>query len=176
MVIPMLKIRRPTGRLIFNMGIPIPGKTVFYIETGPCSLVSISEFFNHSHCGLITPYCINKPSHHCINSSAPGQNGSHFADNILRCIFLNEKFYLYFDEFPKRSFDVFFDHCNVGSKFQCHLKLHKVFNHIEPFKHVCQIKVDQHAGGKWLIHDTKHRKDNQLQSLKLPCRISKLGS
>ena len=28
-------------------------------------------------------------------------------------------------------------------------------------------KVDQHAGGKWLIHDTKRRKDNQLQSLKL---------
>ena len=25
--------------------------------------------------------------------------------------------------------------------------------------------VDQHAGGKWLIHDTKRRKDNQLQSL-----------
>ena len=24
--------------------------------------------------------------------------------------------------------------------------------------------VDHHAGGKWLIHDTKHRKDNQLQS------------
>ena len=32
-------------------------------------------------------------------------------------------------------------------------------------------KVDKHTGGKWLIHDTKHRKDNQLQSLKLPCRI-----
>ena len=29
-------------------------------------------------------------------------------------------------------------------------------------------KVDQHAGGKCLIHDTKRRKDNQLQSLKLP--------
>ena len=28
-------------------------------------------------------------------------------------------------------------------------------------------KVDQHAGGKWLIHDTKCRKANQLQSLKL---------
>ena len=28
--------------------------------------------------------------------------------------------------------------------------------------------VDQHAGGKWLIHDTKRRKDNQLQSLKSP--------
>ena len=37
-------------------------------------------------------------------------------------------------------------------------------------------KVDKHAGGKWLIHDTKRRKDNQLQSLKLPCRISKLSS
>ena len=29
-------------------------------------------------------------------------------------------------------------------------------------------KVVQHAGGKWLIHDTKRHKDNQLQSLKLP--------
>ena len=37
-------------------------------------------------------------------------------------------------------------------------------------------KVDRHAGGKWLIHDTKRRKDNQLQSLKLPYRISKLSS
>ena len=37
-------------------------------------------------------------------------------------------------------------------------------------------KVDQNAGGKWIIHDTKRRKDNQLQSLKLPCRISKLSS
>ena len=37
-------------------------------------------------------------------------------------------------------------------------------------------KVDQHAGGKWLIHDNKRHKDNQLQSLKLPCRISKFSS
>ena len=35
-------------------------------------------------------------------------------------------------------------------------------------------KLDQHAGGKWLIHHTKRRKDYQLQSLKLPYRISKL--
>ena len=28
-------------------------------------------------------------------------------------------------------------------------------------------KVDQHTGGKWLIHSTKRRKDNQLQSLEL---------
>ena len=36
-------------------------------------------------------------------------------------------------------------------------------------------KVDQHAGGKWLIHDTKRRKNNQMKSLKPPCRISKLS-
>ena len=33
-------------------------------------------------------------------------------------------------------------------------------------------KLDQHTGGKWLIHGTKHHKDNQLQSLEPPCRIS----
>ena len=32
--------------------------------------------------------------------------------------------------------------------------------------------VDQNTRGKWLIHGTKYRKDNQLQSLELPCRIS----
>ena len=26
-----------------------------------------------------------------FNSSPPGQNGCHFADNVLRCIFVNEK-------------------------------------------------------------------------------------
>ena len=38
MAISMLKIRRPLGRLIFNMGIAIPGKTVFLIETAPSML------------------------------------------------------------------------------------------------------------------------------------------
>ena len=39
------------------------------------------------------------------------------------------------------------------------------------FKLDSQI-VDQHTGGKCLIHGTKRRKDNQYQSLELPCRIS----
>ena len=38
----MLKIRRPLGRLIFNMGIAIPGKTVFLIETAPWVLFSVT--------------------------------------------------------------------------------------------------------------------------------------
>ena len=32
--------------------------------------------------------------------------------------------------------------------------------------------VDKHTGCKLLIHGTKHHKDNQLQSLELPCKIS----
>ena len=29
-----------------------------------------------------------------INSSPPGQNDRHFTDNIFRCIFVNEKFFI----------------------------------------------------------------------------------
>ena len=29
-----------------------------------------------------------------VNSSPPGENGHHFADDIFRCIFVNEKFYI----------------------------------------------------------------------------------
>ena len=32
--------------------------------------------------------------------------------------------------------------------------------------------MDQQTGGKRLTHGTKRRKDNQLQSMELPCRIS----
>ena len=44
MAISMLKIRRPLGRLIFNMGIAIPGKTVFLIETAPWPFSSYGGF------------------------------------------------------------------------------------------------------------------------------------
>ena len=43
MAISMLKIRRPLGRLIFNMGIAIPGKTVFLIEMAPWKLYVTSS-------------------------------------------------------------------------------------------------------------------------------------
>ena len=45
MAISMLKIRRPLGRLIFNMGIAIPGKTVFLIETAP--RLFLAQFYPH---------------------------------------------------------------------------------------------------------------------------------
>ena len=52
MAISMLKIRRPLGRLIFNMGIAIPGKTVFLIETAPrTSVRAVMEV--PLKCGLV---------------------------------------------------------------------------------------------------------------------------
>ena len=55
----MLKIRwpRPRDRLIFNMGIPIPGKDSLYIETGPWGLFQypitlIIRSFNISKVGV----------------------------------------------------------------------------------------------------------------------------
>ena len=53
MAISMLKIRRPLGRLIFNMGIAIPGKTVFLIETAPRLFVPI--FIHKMHKNMTTP-------------------------------------------------------------------------------------------------------------------------
>ena len=47
------------------------------------------------------PFCsglnmLNPPSplNMHVNSSPPGQNGCHFADNIFQCIFMNEKFWI----------------------------------------------------------------------------------
>ena len=45
--IPMLKIRRFRDRLIFNMGIPIPGKDGIYNETGPSFLDAIVIYKLH---------------------------------------------------------------------------------------------------------------------------------
>ena len=70
------------------------------------------------------------------------------------------------------------DICNCIGKNKKNEDILPIMLNIQP---ICCLKVDfqkldQHTGGKWLIHDTKRRKDNQLQSLKLPCRIFKLGS
>ena len=51
----MLKIRRPLGRLIFSMGIAIPGKTVFLIETAPgCGYNTVSIWSNDDKGGTKT--------------------------------------------------------------------------------------------------------------------------
>ena len=53
----MLKIRRPLGRLIFNMGIAIPGKTVFLIETAPRSHAAFLRFVLVAYfCNLVLDF------------------------------------------------------------------------------------------------------------------------
>ena len=51
--IPMLKIRRPNGRLIFNMEIAIRRSDGLYIETGPWSLwiitIAFKDLYFHVH-------------------------------------------------------------------------------------------------------------------------------
>ena len=72
MVISMLKIRRPLGRLIFNMGIAIPGKTVFLIETAPsylgikrvCSSGHIKNLIIESHKNTVHNWHIGRLFHH----------------------------------------------------------------------------------------------------------------
>ena len=58
----MLKIRRPLGRLIFNMGIAIPGKTVFLIETAPSNLTWTWIFFLTQQCPWLTRVVVYKKS------------------------------------------------------------------------------------------------------------------
>ena len=78
----MLKIRRPLGRLIFNMGIAIPGKTVFLIETAPrlCKITSSLCSMSAGQPGEAT----------IVNTLRPRQNGRRFADDTFERIFLNE--------------------------------------------------------------------------------------
>ena len=74
MAISMLKIRRPLGRLIFNMGIAIPGKTVFLIEMAPWPLWNWSSW--------TTPWAS------FTQTLGPKQNDCHFAYD--KCILLNK--------------------------------------------------------------------------------------
>ena len=57
--------------------------------------------------------------------------------------------------------------------YQNNKKLFSLMSILQTYYHFkLNFKVNQHPGGKWLIQGTKRRKDNQLQSLKLSCRIS----
>ena len=52
-------------------------------------------------------------------------------------------------------------------------KLFSFMSNLQTYHHFkLDFQVDQHTGGKWLIHGTKCRKANQLQSLEFPCRLS----
>ena len=64
----MLKIRRSRDRLIFNMGIPIPGKDDLYIETGPWTN---TWHYDHKEHYLPDVYKnVDVPSEHVLSLSS----------------------------------------------------------------------------------------------------------
>ena len=82
----MLKIRRPLGRLIFNMGITIPGKTVFLIETAPRLLVVGKLSFRRlSMSKYVCEYDI--PLNGVFRCSSRARCGSLPSSNIFHIIF-----------------------------------------------------------------------------------------
>ena len=105
MVISMLKIRRPLGRLIFNMGIAIPGKTVFLIETPPRrqaivwskgDILSSRPILRHCQVDLkkhiSTKFCLKFKSFHSGNGTnewmAFGDLGGYESVQHTQCMLL----------------------------------------------------------------------------------------
>ena len=52
----MLKIRRSCDRLIFNTGIPYPGKTVFILRLGPGRRFNKMPVFSGAEISILTIY------------------------------------------------------------------------------------------------------------------------
>ena len=73
----MLKIRRSLRRLIFNMEIAIPGKTVFLIETAPRShpsrIALNDDVIKWKHFPRFWPFAVRGIHRSPMNSSNKGQ-------------------------------------------------------------------------------------------------------
>ena len=52
------------------------------------------QVFNYLHPPNVDKWQLDPPTSMWFNSSSPGQNVHHFADDILKCIFMNEKSYI----------------------------------------------------------------------------------
>ena len=90
----------------------------------------------------------------------------------------NKQHYLRCKDKAKQSYDIL-RHIQLHmSKYQQNNEdLQSIMSNVQPncCLKVDFQKVDEYEGSKWLIHDIKDHKNNQLQSLKLHCRISLLS-
>ena len=90
----MLKIRRPLGRLIFNMGIAIPGKTVFLIEMAPWGKWGLTSDYSpdvgSSHWSVCLHHDAISPRTHCLRYFLT-QRGSWFLIWVLYLRLLRDK-------------------------------------------------------------------------------------
>ena len=112
MAISMLKIRRPLGRLIFNMGIAIPGKTVFLIETAPwCIFMNVCVSF---------PWVWPKVTSYIVKMYC----GNRFARTIIPTVPRPRTTYIrgrgsmpllkHFSWLCFKTNDIIYDHCIAG--------------------------------------------------------------
>ena len=90
----------------------------------------------------------------------------------------NKEHYLWSKDKANKTYDVSRHTWLHMSKCKKNDDSHSIMSSLQ---HNCCLKVDfqkvdQYTRHKWLIFDTKRHKDNQLQSLKVPCRMSKLSS
>ena len=105
------------------------------------------ECFKHTPLSKMSPVVLGKTKHYFRRNNKPHKKTRH--SHMIRC-------------------------WNV-CKYLC-IKITKtrktVYCLCQTYKPTVIQKLDQHTGGKWLIHGTKHRKDNHLQNLKLVCKYS----
>ena len=64
----------------------------FRWHSGVHSDTSVHSALHASYSDLSSQPLRAPVSHYTVKSSPPGQNGRHFVDDIVRCIFVNEKF------------------------------------------------------------------------------------
>ena len=67
MEISMFKITQPLGRLIFNMGIAMPGKTVFLIDTAPGWRVAETKYDMERVILMVVETYFHAPAHEFQN-------------------------------------------------------------------------------------------------------------
>ena len=79
----MLKIRRSRDRLIFNMGIPIPGKDGLYIETVPRIVARAMTFARHAP--LTQSWMVIGIDHDTVCAGVVGTAIRHSTSYACRC-------------------------------------------------------------------------------------------
>ena len=123
---------------------------------------------------LVQSICNIKLYHPTYNPSTGDTSMENVSTGVLQ---KSKEHYLRSKDKAEKGYDVSRHMQLQMSKYKTNENILSIMSNLQP-NYCLKVdfqKVDQHAGGKWLIHDTKRHKDNQLQSLKFPCRLSKLS-
>ena len=128
MAIPMLKIRRPNGRLIFNMEIAIRRSDGLYIETGPCSM---SFMTGSSADDTIVAVPVENPvntCNDCMHAQNIWNNDSKTKPTIFQTL-LDILGYLGYPDISSKM-------CSSVRKGECHLWIYIKENMMQMYWHL----------------------------------------